>query len=168
MKNDFEATDWFKDIFDRNYEYIRNYLYYLSGDISLTEDLTQDVFMTLWEKRSAIRDETIRPLLFTIARNSYLKNKRHKNYDLKFRTTHLQEFDNKSPEYLLELKEFDKKLQKAIADLPGKCRPVFLMNRIDGMTYRQIAENTGVSVKAVEKQMSKALAFFRNKLGIDI
>jgi RNA polymerase sigma-70 factor (ECF subfamily) len=168
MKSDDEATSWFKDIFDRNYEYIRNYLYYLSGDMNLAEDIAQDVFMILWEKRSGIRDETVRPLLFTIARNCFLKNKRHENYDLRFRSAYFEKFDNKSPEYLLELKEFDEKLQQTIANLPGKCRPVFLMNRIDGMTYREIAEYTGVSVKAVEKQMRKALAFLRNELDIEI
>ncbi len=168
MNIDFEATDWFKDIFDRNYEYVRNYLYYLSGDTDLAEDLAQDVFMTLWEKRGTIRNDTIRSLLFTIARNNFLKNRRHENYNLKFRSAFFEELEHKSPEYLLELKEFDNKLQKAIANLPGKCRPLFLMNRIDGMTYREIAENTGVSIKAVEKQMGKALALLRNELGIDI
>ena len=168
MEIEYYTTDWFKGIFDRNYEYIRNYLYYLSGDMNLAEDLAQDVFMTLWEKRSYIKDETVRPLLFTIARNCFLKNRRHENYDLKFRSTYFEEFESKSPEYLIELKEFDKKLQETIANLPGKCRPVFLMNRIDGMTYREIANYTGVSIKTVEKHMKKALTFLRKELGIDI
>lgn len=168
MKNDFESLKWYKNIFDDNYDYIRNYLYYLSGDITIAEDLAQDTFLTIWEKRSNIREETVRPLLFTIARNSYLKNKRHENYELKFRSSYIEGFENKTPEYILELKEFDKKLQTIIAALPDKCRLVFLMNRMDGMTYREIAEYTGVSIKAVEKQMKKALTFFRKELGIEI
>jgi len=77
----------------------------------------------------------------------------------------LEHTEKESPEFVLEMKEFDNKLQAAIADLPDKSRVVFLMNRIDGITYREIAENLGVSVKAVEKQMSRALRILREKLG---
>jgi RNA polymerase sigma-70 factor (ECF subfamily) len=59
------------------------------------------------------------------------------------------------------MKEFDEQLQKAIASLPEKCRTIYLMSRMDGKTYTEIAENLGVSIKAVEKQISKALSIFR-------
>ena len=165
MKVEPAAIEWFKDIFDKNYNYIRNYLVYLSGDIRLSEDITQDVFLQLWETRMNIREETIRAYLFTIARNNFLKSKRHRKYDLKFRSTYYEDIDNKSPEFMMELKEYDLKLQKVIAGLPDKCRTVFLMNRIAGMTYREIAQNSGVTVKGVEKQMSRALAILRKDLG---
>lgn len=160
-----KGKSWFKHIFDQNYQYVLNYLFYLSGDVALAEDLTQDVFMQLWDKRLNIKDDTVRPYLFTIARNCFLKNIRRKKYDLKFRSSYFENVENESPEYILEMKEFDKKLQKSLAELPDKCRVVFLMNRIDGLSYREIAENHGVSIKAVEKQMSKALAILREKLG---
>lgn len=165
MKDNSDAKSWFKDIFDKNYEYIRNYLFYLSGDIELSEDLVQDVFLQLWEKRREVKSETLQSYLFTIARNNFLKNVRRQNYDLKFRSTFLMKIENESPGYKLEMKEYDQKLQAAIAGLPEKSRIVFLMNRIDGITYREIAANLDVSVKAVEKQMSKALAILREKLG---
>jgi RNA polymerase sigma-70 factor (family 1) len=168
MKAESGEKEWFKDIFDKNYEYIRNYLIYLSGDVSLSEDLTQEVFLQLWKTRSKVRDKTIRSYLFTIARHSFLKSRRRRKYDIKFRSTFYEEIDNKSPEFLMELKEFDQKLQKIISCLPNKCRAVFLMNRIDGMTYKEIAQNAGVTVKAVEKQMSKALAILRKELGTGI
>lgn len=157
--------EWFKDVFDQHFEYIKNYLYYLSGDISLTEDLTQDVFLQLWEKRDQVKDETIRPFLFTIARNSYLKNYRRKKIDLKFKSTYFEHIEHESPEFVLEVKEVDVKLQKTISSMTEKCRVVFLMNRLDDMTYSQIAESLGVSVKAIEKQMSKALAVLRKEFG---
>ena len=65
----------------------------------------------------------------------------------------------------MEVKEVDIKLQKIISSLTEKCRVVFLMNRLDDMTYSQIAESLGVSVKAVEKQMCKALAVLRKNFG---
>lgn len=155
------------EIFEENFEYIRNYLYYLSGDIELTEDLVQDVFLRLWEKREIVNDETLRPYLFSIARNCFLKNVRRQKYDMKFRSALFDKNNNESPEFLLEMKEFDQRLQKAIAGMPEKCRTVFLMNRHDGMPYREIAERFNVSIKAVEKQMSKALAILREQMATD-
>jgi RNA polymerase sigma-70 factor (family 1) len=165
MKVETGAEQWFKEVFDKNYEYIRNYLFYLSGNIELAEDLVQDVFLQLWEIRDKVKSETVRSFLFTIARNCFFKNIRQKKYDLKFKSTYLEQVENESPQYILELKEFDEKLQKTIAGLPEKCRIVFLMNRIDDMTYAQIADSLQVSVKAIEKQMSKALSILRNEIG---
>lgn len=159
------SKDWFKGIFDQHYEYIRNYLYYLSGDIKLAEDLVQEVFLLLWENRNKVKDETVGSYLFTIARNLFLKNRRRHQYDLKFRSAFFDHTEHESPEYVLEMKEFDEKLQLAIAGLPEKSRVVFLMHRMDGLTYREIAANLGVGIKAVEKQMSKALLILRKKLG---
>ena len=160
-----KGKSWYRHIFDAHYKYVLNYLFYLSGDIGLSEDLTQDAFLQLWDKRFQVKEDTVRPWLFTIARNSFLKSIRRQKYDLKFRSSLIEGVGNESPEYIMEMKEFDKKLQESLAGLPDKCREVFLMNRIDGFSYREIAENLGVSIKAVEKQMSKALAILREKLG---
>ena len=165
MKDKLDPAGWFKIVFESNFEYIRNYLYYLSGDVDLAEDLAQDVFLRLWEKRAELKDGMLRPYLFTIARNRFLKNRRRRQYDLKFRSALLEESDQENPHYKLEMKEYDKRLQKVIADLPEKSRTVFLMSRIDGLTYREIAKNLRVSDKAIEKQMSKALAILRKAMG---
>ena len=157
--------DWFKDAFEQHFEYIRNYIYYLSGDAELTEDLAQDVFLQLWEKREQVKEETLKPFLFTIARNSFLKSYRRKKTDLKFKSTYFEHIEHESPEFVFEVKELDIKLQKTISSMTEKCRIIFLMNRLDDMTYAQIAESLGVSVKAIEKQMSKALAILRKEFG---
>lgn len=56
------------------------------------------------------------------------------------------------------------RLQQALLRLPQGCREVYLLNRIEGMSYTEIARHRGVSVKAVEKQISKALALLRRAL----
>jgi RNA polymerase sigma-70 factor (ECF subfamily) len=159
------AKKWFKDIFNANYEYIRNYLYYLSGDMELAEDLVQDVFLQLWEKQHDVKEETVRAFLFTIAKNNFLKSRRRVKNELKFRSAFFESKEHKSPEYLMEMKEFDQKLQQVISEIPEKSRTVFLMHRIDGMLYSEIAGNLQVSVKAVEKRMTKALSVLNEKLG---
>lgn len=161
-----EETDvgWFKDVFDEHYGYIRNYLYYLSGDIALAEDLTQDVFVTLWEEQRKIRQTAVRAFLFTVAKNLYFKHHRRQNIRFNFASTLNQEHDQESPEFILEMKEFDKKVQLALAGIPEKTRAVFLMSRIDKMTYTEIAESLNISNKGVEKHMNKALNLLKEKL----
>jgi len=164
-KHRIDAKTWFKDIFNANYEYIRNYLYYLSGDMELAEDLVQDVFLRLWEKQADVKEETVSAFLFTIAKNNFLKSRRRVKNELKFRSAFFDNTENKSPEYIMEMKEFDQKLQQVISEIPEKSRTVFLMHRIDGMSYSEIAGNLQLSVKAVEKRMSRALAVLNEKLG---
>lgn len=164
MVNTSKSTDWFKQIFEEHYEFIRNYIYYLSGDIDIAEDLVQDVFMKVWERRDTINDQTLKPLLYKIARNLYFNLYKRNTLDVKFVAASAFETENESPEFLLEMKEFNEKLQKALSDLPEYCRTIFMMSRIDEMKYQEIADNFNISVKAVEKQISKALRLLRENI----
>jgi RNA polymerase sigma-70 factor (ECF subfamily) len=164
MAYSLKGKDWFKQMFDEHYEFIRNYLFYLSGDINVAEDIVQDVFLKVWEKRSTIKDETLKPLLYKIARNLYYNAHKRRVLDLRFVNSSIRQSENESPEYLLEMKEFDAKLQKAISNLPEHCRTIFLMSRIDEMKYHEIADSFNVSIKAVEKQISKALGLLRQNI----
>jgi len=163
MEETKKGTEWFKSIFDEYYNYIRNYLYYLSGDIEVAEDLVQDVFMKLWENRDNVNDITVKPLLYKIAKNLFLNSYKRKSLDIKFINTRSENIENESPQYILEFKEFDQRLQRAISNLPDQCRTFFLLNRIDDLKYQEIANNFGISVKAVEKQISKALKLLRDQ-----
>ncbi|HKJ41148.1 MAG TPA: RNA polymerase sigma-70 factor [Sunxiuqinia sp.] len=164
MKQEEKDSSWFREIFNEHYKYLRNFIYYLSGDLELTDDLTQDVFLHLWEEQEKIHRETVKSYLFTVAKNLYFKHHRKKNTHLNFTSSLLNEQDNESPEFLLELKEFDRKLQDAIAEIPDKTRAIFLMSRIDNMTYAEIAERMQLSTKAVEKHMSKAMKMLQQKV----
>jgi RNA polymerase sigma-70 factor (family 1) len=163
MEETKKGTEWFKLIFDEYYDYIRNYLYYLGSDMEIAEDLAQDVFMKLWENKDKVNDITVKPLLFKIAKNLYINSYKRKNLDLKFINTKTDSIENESPQYVLEVKEFDQRLQKAISNLPDQCRTFFLLNRIDDLKYQEIAKNFGISVKAVEKQISKAMKLLRDQ-----
>ena len=152
----FEKSD-FIELFNQMYQPIKNFIYYKVGDIEVAEDIAQDTFTKVWEKRTEIRKETIRSLLYTIAGNLCKNRFEHQQIVFDFANNYKHKFDTASPEFELELKEFNNKLQNAIGGLNEKQRTVFLMNRIDGLTYNQIAENLKISVKAVEKRMKNAL-----------
>jgi RNA polymerase sigma-70 factor (family 1) len=158
----------FDQIFMNWYYPVRNSIYYKSGSMETAEDITQDTFLKIWEKRENINKETVGPLLYKISRNMFLNTVDHTRVTLKFMSGHQTNEFSESPEFELEMKDFDNKLQKAISELDVKFRTVFLMNRIDDLTYCQIAENLGLSVKAIEKRMSKAIAFLKERLNVEI
>jgi RNA polymerase sigma-70 factor (ECF subfamily) len=64
----------------------------------------------------------------------------------------------------MEQKQFQEKLEGALDSLPENQRTVFLLNRIDGKKYAEIAEMEGVSVKAIEKRMHLALKTLRDQI----
>lgn len=159
---------WFKRTFDLHYEKIRNYLYYRLGDMESAEDITQEVFVKLWENRKKIIEGKELGFLFQVASNLFKNHYKREKYHLEFVSNTKLKDDVETPEFVLEMKEFDERLQQAIADLPEKCRSIFLLNRIDKMTYAEIAECNQVSVKAIEKQMSKALSLLKSSLGMKL
>ena len=124
--------------------------------------------MKIWEKRGTIKVETVKSLLYKIAGNLFLNRVEHEKVSFKFISEYKENAFFNAPDFDLEMKEFDAKLQGSLAELDDKNRTVFLMNRIDDLTYSQIADNLGLSVKAVEKRMGKAIAFLKDRLDVRI
>jgi RNA polymerase sigma-70 factor (ECF subfamily) len=160
-------VDIFKKYFDEYFDDIRNFIYYKCSDIELSADLSQEVFVKLWERMDSIKPESVRSYLYTIASNLFKNHYNRKKIEFKFIST-LEDFDNESPEFIMEFKEFDIQLQKTLSDIPEKSREVFLMNRIDKLTYAEVADRLNISVKAVEKRMKKALEIIRSLTKIKV
>ena len=157
----------FKEYFDKYFDDIRNYVYYKSSDIQLSEDITQEVFLKLWGNITNIDPITVKSYLYTIAGNLFKNHYNRKKIEFKFIST-IEESVAESPEFLMEFKEFDKILQKTLANIPEKSRAVFLMSRIDKLTYSEIALRLDISVKAVEKRMKKALIIMNSLTEIKV
>lgn len=151
----------YKSVFESHAEHLINFMYYKSGNRQQSEDLMQDAYGKLWEQCSKVSIEKAKSFLFTVANNLFLNQVKHHKVVLKFEQRGHSDRNDESPEFLLEEAEFKLKLEAAIAALPEGQREVFLMNRIDKLKYKEIAEKLGVSVKAIEKRMHKALAALR-------
>ncbi|MEN0051740.1 MAG: sigma-70 family RNA polymerase sigma factor [Bacteroidota bacterium] len=151
----------FKSIFLQQAKPLRNFLYYKSGKLKQAEDWVQDAFSKLWENCAKVQPDKAKSYLFTIANNLFLNEVAHQKVVLQFEQKGHTQRTDESPEFILETQEFQKRLEQAINDLPEGQRVVFLMNRIDKKTYKEIAENLGISLKAVEKRMHKALVSLR-------
>jgi len=154
----------FEQVFDTYYESVRNYLYYKCSDAELSEDIAQDAFVKLWETRQGIDKSSLKAYVYTIAGNLLINQLKRNQLKYKFLNLQTSRSEKKTPEYLMEMEEYDQKLQAALAKIPDGAREVFLMNRIDDLKYHEIAERLGLGIKAVEKRMSKALSILRSEL----
>lgn len=151
-------------LFDTYYKQVKNFLYYRLGDIEAAEDIAQESFVRVWEKRHKVNRDSAKGYLFTIANNLSLNAIRKQKLVFNFMKQQKPSTTEQSPLYIMEEKEFDQQLQQALSDLSEKQRMVFLMNRIDDLTYQEIADRLELSVKAVEKRMSSALKHLRTKI----
>jgi RNA polymerase sigma-70 factor (ECF subfamily) len=160
-----EEVNDFKRYFDSYYDTIRNFLYFKTGDADIADDFVQQVFMKLWEVRHTLRPDTVKPLLYAMAMNVVRNHFKHQKVVYNFATK--QQDDNTSPEqadFEIQQREFNDKLTRVIEQIPDKSRSVFLMNRVEGLTYGEIAERMDLSVKAIEKRMHQALEIVKTSL----
>ncbi|MFL1896887.1 RNA polymerase sigma factor [Aquimarina sp. 2-A2] len=158
----------FNDFFESNAKLLRNYLYYKFGDLDQAEDLVQESFIKLWNNCSKVSTGKAKSYVYTVATNLGISITRHQKVKFKYQdyVKHVKsDVDNQSPEFLALEDEFKVKLDNALAKLSDRQREVFLLSRIDKKTYKEIAQLSDVSVKAVEKLMHKALLSLRESIG---
>ncbi|MBC2839665.1 RNA polymerase sigma factor [Robiginitalea sp. SC105] len=153
----------YSEIFRAHSKTIFNYIYYKFGNEEKAHDAVQEAFVKLWEHCAKVTPEKARAFVSTVANNLYLNVIKAEKVRLKHREPG-GNVTRESPEFLLEEQEFKEKLETALSALPENQRTTFLLNRIDGKTYAQIAELEGVSVKAIEKRMHQALKSLREDI----
>ncbi len=154
----------YHEIYVSNAEKLRNFLYYKCGDADQAEDLMHDTFIRLWNKCAEVVFETVVGFLYKVANNLFLDQARSKQVSLKFEKSLLPQTDSTDPFFHLRTEEFREQIEGAISGLPDGQREAFLMNRIDKMTFKEIAQQLEISETAVEKRISKALLNLKEKI----
>lgn len=158
-----DEISWFRSIFDLYYESIRSFAYFKTGSVDLADDIVQEVFLKLWSMRDSVRNDTIKSLLYTIAGNIVKNHYKHLQVTYNFQKENSIESPSESADSEVRMDELNRQLQDVMALIPESAREVFLMNRIEGLSYSEIAERLGLSVKAIEKRMSEALRVIRER-----
>jgi len=158
-------------LFDRFFDYLCGIVYRVVHDYEAARDVVQDLFFDLWKKRESIRIETaLRPYLRRAAVNrglNYLKKQRivkSGNEDAALEIPG----DEITGQMQLEHEELEKRLFSAIEQLPPRCKIVFSMSRFENLSYQEIADTLGISIKTVENQISKALKVLRSQILLPI
>ncbi|WP_445384308.1 RNA polymerase sigma factor [Robiginitalea sp. IMCC44478] len=153
----------YSQLFRTHSKTIFNFIYYKFGNEEKAYDAVQEAFVKLWENCAKVAPDKAKSYVYTVANNLYLNVIKAEKVRLK----HAQEntnTSNETPEFLMQEKEFKAKLDAALNALPENQRTTFLLNRIDGKKYAEIAEMEGVSVKAIEKRMHLALKYLREHI----
>lgn len=154
----------FKMIYDTHFDDLRRYLIYRSGDQDLSGDIAQNVFMKVWTKKIELTSGNIKSLLFKMATDEFISHIRRKKVERAYSDSIdmrlVQESDNGDD----ELRDKKEQFKKALNQLPEKQRTALLMNKMQGLTYEEIAESLNLSEKAIEKRISQALGTLKQIL----
>jgi len=144
-----------------------SFTFSLLKDHNQSEDLMQDVFVTLWEKRDQINpDLKFENYLFTICYNSARKFFRRKNIEHKVKDYLLKN----SPHSISETantviyNELMEMVERAVEKLPPKRKLVYKLSRQEYMQIKEIAESLSISSRTAECHLSKALRFIKQEL----
>ncbi len=154
----------FKLLFDTYFDAIKNYLFYRVGDVDIATDITQDVFMRIWEKQMKLDMNNAKYLLYKIARDMLVSKYRRMEVENKYVNRMQFEMTEVFTDDSYDFKQLQKKYDDALMRLPEKQRSVFLMSRSEELKYAEIAERLDISIKTVEKRMSNALFYLRKVL----
>lgn len=160
----------FKTLFAKEYDNLCRFAMTYMQDLHLAEDVVQDTFIRIWEqKKDLITSPDVRFYLITSVKNNCISALRKQN-------TRKEIFTDEAPEaepepfvterqHKEQLEDQKKKIAKALEQLPPKCKEVFLLIKLYGMSYKQAAETLEISVKTVENQMGKAIKTLREFAG---
>lgn len=132
------------------------------------ENLIHDVYLNLWENRQKVeKNSSVQYYLFSIAYNSAIsvirKKTRESNFIEFLRS--LPEITEEAVNVELEYNELTNKLDEIINALPQRQKEVYLLHKVSGLKYTEIAEKLSISVNTIENHMSRALKSIREKLG---
>ncbi|MDO8930567.1 MAG: RNA polymerase sigma-70 factor [Bacteroidota bacterium] len=159
----------FDDLFR---QYSKPLFYYAAKfvDDEAARDIVQDVFVKLWSDQSITIKQSLNALLFTMVRNSCLqliekqkvRSKYFESAKLKLQEEELRFYMEEKTSMMEQ--ELEDKLNEVLNNLPDRCRQIFTLSRFENKKNKEIAGELDISVKAVEKQITKALGIIRTEM----
>ena len=147
----------FSEIYSRYWKPLYISVQNILHDTDPSQDVVQEVFISLWQRRHTAQIENLKAYLFQAVRFQVFKYIRADKAQASFYerlAVVSKEIQEQDP---LLYKEMQALIVTMIATLPDDQREIFLLHRTEGLTYSQIAEKKNISIKTVEKKMSLAL-----------
>ena len=158
----------FEQVFKAFFKRLHAYACTILKDDPTAEEMVQNVFFNLWNKRARLTIEgSLKAYLYRAVHNESLNYLKHQKVKAAYQVHYTARADRGSAfpaDGRLAAGELRANIRNALNELPPQCRAIFQLSRFEQLKYREIADELGISVKTVENQMGKALRLMRVKL----
>lgn len=161
-KSDVRAFDF---LYEKYFSKLYGAVYKRLQSRELTEEVVQELFISLWERRAVLSiSSTIESYLFSAVKYLVIAQYKKNNLSQKYSSSLTPENDNDNfTEQVIAFAELNNAYQDALQLLPERCKEVFVLKR-SGLSLREISEKMDISEKTVENQMTRALKILRDAL----
>lgn len=159
------SWDSFEEIYRRYWKQLYQISYRRTQSSEISEELVQDIFASLWEKRKILAIENLPAYLLTSIKYKIINHFHREMSRRIYAENHsLGELVDNSTEETILLDDLDEALKREIEKLPSKRQMIFKLYRQENLTMKQVANQLGISEKTVENQLSKAFKMLRLSL----
>lgn len=159
----------FETIFWKYNPRVFNFISSLLYDKTLAEDLTQNVFLKIWERHNDIQpEEGFEAYLFTIARNMVYKETEKRLISERFLDSIKQTDADRHVELDIDTESLKGYIDELVEQLPPSRKKIYEMSRKQHLSNKEIAIQLSISEKTVETQIYRALHYLRSKLANEI
>lgn len=157
----------FRELYNTMWKPLYIRVYAILRNSQVVEDILQEVWIDLWERRKQIENENIEAYLFRAVRFKAYNHYRDTNTRRAILQNLLATQENASRnnvEESLYLKETKDALMKSIDALPPKCKKVFELSRFEGLKNGEISQKLSISQRTVENHISNALKVLKTQM----
>ena len=150
----------YKHLYELYYNELASYIYSLNKNKQEAEDIVQNVMLNIWKGKKTLQINTsIKSYLYKSCYYEYITHYNNAKKEFNF----IQENKKDALEYFIEedtelIKKKIKNIHLEINRLPPKCKEIFILSKMQGLKYKEIAASLNISIKTVENQISKALS----------
>lgn len=156
LKNGSEQA--YKQLFTNYFEPLTYFANKYLADIEASQDLVQEVFTKVYEKRSSLHITlSLKSFLYRSIANASLNEIKHQKVKQRHHDVILDRATKEVTDQQIETAELELKIQRSIDSLPPQCARIFKMSRFEEMSNQEIADTLNISKRTVETQISKAL-----------
>lgn len=142
------------------------YAFTLTHDHDKAEDIVQNVYLNIWQKRGKLKDNfSVQGFLYRAVYNQFIDLYRKEKSTMALEKKHLEALDDMIGDNSQDIEGLINIVKQEIQKLPPRCRQIFVLSKQEGLTNIEIAEYLNISIKSVEAHITKGFSIIRNKLG---
>lgn len=157
----------FRFFFEKYYTDLCNWVNIYLHNPVMAEEIVQDIYIYFWEKKGEIKiKSSVKSYLLKASKNkslNYIRNEKNK-FDILDQLAKVADNNQKMPDTIMDANQLRTIIENSVNSLPERCRKIYILGKEENLSYKEIADKLGISVKTVENQMGKALKNLRKLL----